>query len=101
MDILAYAEGVGAESPVATSIVGRDCEIQALCELYLVGTGEGSELLAEVAQSRVNTRRKFLGEWTDDGGPFSETEVLQLRQQVKPWDFPPEFRALLERIFSA
>ena len=89
LDLLVYVEGVEADSPVATSIVGRDCEIQALSQLCLIGTAAESELRAEATQSRVNTRRKFFGEWTDDDGPFSEAEVLQLRQQVKPWDFSP------------
>ncbi|MXX99408.1 MAG: hypothetical protein F4Y67_01125 [Chloroflexi bacterium] len=82
-----YIEIIEANSPVAESVSGRDCEVQALCELVLVGTGAGFERLKEASISRVNTRRNFFGEWTNDNGPFTEEEVLRLREQVKPWRF--------------
>ncbi len=99
LDIIEYANNVEAESSVADATTARDCEIQALCKLHLIRTGAEPEMMKETVQSRVNTRRLFFGEWTNDGGPFSEEEVLNLRSQVKPWAFPPDFRSLLAEIF--
>ncbi len=99
LDIITYATGVEAKSPVASSVAGRDCEVQALSQLALMRTRAEPEFLNAAFQSRVNTRRKFFGEWSNDGGPFSEAEVLVLREQVTPWEFSPEFVALLERVF--
>ena len=71
-----YAETLGSDSPIASTARGRDIEMQALFTLYLIGTG-GDD--AEAIQSRVNTRRKFLGQWTDDSSPFTADEVQQAR----------------------
>ena len=100
LDIVGYARHVRADSAVAESVVGRDCEIQALCKLVVLCSGGGPELMNEVGQSRVNTRRKFFGEWSDDGGPFSEAEVAHLRSIVKPWEFSDEFLSFLEDFFN-
>ena len=34
---------------------------------------------AEALQSRVNTRRKFFGQWTDDSIPFTADEIREAR----------------------
>ena len=100
LDVIEYANAIGPDSPVARSDKGRDCEVQALCELYLARTNAGPEYKGEPFQSRVNTRRKFMGQWTDDNGPFTEEEVLDLRNQVRPWDFPSDFKRVLEEVFA-
>ena len=100
LDIVDYAKNVQADSPAAESIVGRDSEIQALCNLAVLRTGGGPEVMKEVGQSRVNTRRKFFGEWSDDNGPFSVEEVKRLRSMVRPWDFSDEFNSFLEEFFN-
>ena len=97
-DISEYVNNIDAESPVGESITARDCEVQALCMLYLALTETEAEKMEEALQSRVNMRRNCFAEWTDDDGPFSEEEVRNLRSQVKPWAFPPEIKAQLAQI---
>ena len=100
INIVDYAKNVKADSPVAESDIGKDCEIQVLCKLAVLRTGSGPEVMKEVGQSRVNSRRKFFGEWSDDNGPFSADEVNRLRSMVKPWDFSDGFNSILEEFFS-
>ena len=100
LDVIEYVNAIDSESPVAKSENGKDCEVQALCELHLARTSAGLEYKGEPFLSRVNTRRKFMGQWTDDNGPFTEEEVLDLRNQVRPWDFPSDFKRVLEEVFA-
>ncbi len=75
----AYADAVRLNSPIASTERGRDIEMQALFTLYLaVSGGDGTEAV----QSRLNTRRKFLGQWSDDSTPFTDDEIREARSQL-------------------
>ena len=100
LDIVDYVKNVKADSPVARSVKGRDCEIQALSELWLLLSGAELERFEEVGKSRATTRQKFFGEWSDDNSPFTEEEVATLRSQIKPWDFSDGVLEQLDRIYA-
>ena len=75
-----YVEAICVDSPVPSSTKGRDREMQMLFLVYLVARGtDQDEAVAEAMQSRVNTRQKFLGRWSNDGSPFTEDEVREAR----------------------
>ena len=74
-----YVVGIRVDSPVSDTDAGRDREVQALCLRFCRISGTDEQ---EALESRVNTRRNFLGQWSDDNGPFTEAEVLDLRRQV-------------------
>ncbi|MDE2850557.1 MAG: hypothetical protein OXP74_08065 [Acidobacteriota bacterium] len=83
-----YLELVREDSPVAGSEHGRNCEAQLLVELICDLIGKPRN---EVAASRRDCRRNILAQWTNDDGPFSENEILELRRLAKPWKAaPPE-----------
>ena len=86
LDVGEYLAGITEDSSVAKHPGGRDCEMQMLFKMCLMATGLSADEASREAQiSRVNTRRNFFGEWTDDGDPFSESEVRKARTTVKPW----------------
>ena len=78
-DLSDYIAQVSADSPIPSTTRGRDCEMQALALLYCDMRDVDPK---EATKSRVNIRRKFLGEWSDDQGPFTDDEVQQLRKGV-------------------
>ncbi len=83
MNMGAYIEAITLDSEIAADPRARDCEVQLLAELALVGTGmEQPEAQREASQSRVQVRRNVLGEWSDDHGPFTDDEIKTLRQQA-------------------
>ncbi|MDE0133710.1 MAG: hypothetical protein OXH86_05905 [Acidimicrobiaceae bacterium] len=83
MNVGAYIDAITLDSEIAASPQARDCEVQLLAELALVGTGmEQPEAQREASQSRVQVRRNVLGEWSDDHSPFTDDEIKTLRQQA-------------------
>ena len=78
-----YAKSVRVDSPVASSVRGRDIEMQLLFTCYLVARRSGEQRIQEeVSESRVRIRRNFTGEWTDDNTAFREDEIRGMRASM-------------------
>ena len=79
LDIHEYIDRIEIDSAISTDAKARDAEAQVLVVLNPVYEGK-SEVM-----SRVDVRRKLLGQWTNDGStPFSADEIKQLRRHVVP-----------------
>ena len=72
-----YVDQFSPDNPIPSLIRNRDREMMVLAALYCsIAKLDPSE----ASKSRVNTRRKFLGEWSDDNGPFTEDDVRKMRE---------------------
>jgi exopolysaccharide biosynthesis protein len=76
-------DSLDPEGPVPDSVQERDGEMRVLFFLYLVARGVDRDQAMESAmESRVATRRNFMGQWTDDDSPFTEEEMREMRRQM-------------------
>lgn len=76
-----YISQISVDSAIPTAVRNRDSEMRVLAGIYCEISGAD---LDEVFKSRVNIRRKFLGEWSDDEGPFTDEEIRGMRSAVLP-----------------
>ena len=83
MNMGEYIKAITLDSTIAADPQARDCEVQLLAELALVGTGmDQQEAQQAASRSRVHIRRNVLGEWSDDQGPFTDNEISTLRKSA-------------------
>lgn len=75
-----YIDSFSLENPVPSLVRNRDREMMVLAAIYC-SIAQIDPI--EASKSRVNTRRKFLGEWSDNNGPFTEQDVQKMRGSMR------------------